>query len=95
MKRLSDSHSAEHTLGSGSAGGRTAQEQPNGILRAIALLTPEERLAEIAEILATGLIRLLARQSSQKSAEIGEFPVDLAPDQSGPANGPERTGGLR
>jgi len=42
-----------------------------------------ERLSEIAEILATGLIRLEALKSSRKSAEIGESSLHFTPDQSG------------
>ncbi len=37
-----------------------------------------ERLAELAEILALGLLRLRARDSVRKSSELGEFPLDLA-----------------
>jgi len=44
-----------------------------------------ERLTEIAEILAAGLSRLVARKSSRKSAEIGESSLHFTPDQSGDA----------
>ena len=37
-----------------------------------------ERLAELAEILALGLLRLRARDSVRKSSELGEFPLDFA-----------------
>jgi hypothetical protein len=40
--------------------------------------TPPERLSEIAEILATGLMRLRARKSSPKSADFGESSVDFS-----------------
>jgi hypothetical protein len=42
-----------------------------------------DSLTEIAEILALGLQRLLARQSSQLSAERGESSLHFPPDQSG------------
>ena len=51
-----------------------------------------ERLAEIAEILAAGLMRLRARKSSQKSAHRGESSLDCLGYQSGHANDPQ--GGL-
>jgi hypothetical protein len=44
-----------------------------------------ERLSEIAEILAAGLTRLEGRKSSRKSAEFGESSLHLMPDQSGDA----------
>jgi hypothetical protein len=50
------------------------------------LLTANQRLAEIAEILAAGLTRLHARQSSQISAHLGESSLDCVADQSGHAN---------
>jgi hypothetical protein len=44
-----------------------------------------QRLFEIAEILAAGLTRLEARKSSRMSAEIGESSLHFTPDQSGDA----------
>jgi hypothetical protein len=44
-------------------------------------MTAAERLAEIAEILARGLMRLQARQSSQKSGHYGDSYLDFAPNQ--------------
>jgi hypothetical protein len=44
-----------------------------------------ERLFEIAEILAAGLTRLEARKSSRKSPEIGESSLHFTPDQSSDA----------
>lgn len=44
-----------------------------------------ERLSEIAEILAAGLMRVEARKSSRKSAEFGESSLHFTPDQSGDA----------
>jgi len=49
-------------------------------------MSAPERLDEIAEILAAGLTRLGARQSSQISADLGECSVDCAAHQSGHAN---------
>lgn len=50
-----------------------------------------ERIAEVATILAEGLQRVLARQSSTKAPENGESSLHLLPDQSGgrpiPENG--------
>jgi hypothetical protein len=50
------------------------------------LMTPAERLDEIAEILAVGLMRLRTRQSSSLSADLGECLVDYPAHQSGHAN---------
>jgi hypothetical protein len=47
---------------------------------------PADRLAEIAEILAVGLQRHVAWQSSEFSAEGGESLLHFTPDQSGHAN---------
>jgi hypothetical protein len=49
-------------------------------------LSPAERLAEIAEILATGLMRLRARQSSHLSPDCGESSLDCPGNQSGHAD---------
>jgi hypothetical protein len=49
-------------------------------------MTAGQRLAEIAELLAAGLTRLRARQSSQISAHFGESSLDCAAHQSGHAN---------
>ena len=53
-------------------------------------LTAKERLAEVTRILALGLIRLRARQSSQLSAPVGESSLHFPPDQSGHAKRPRR-----
>jgi hypothetical protein len=44
-----------------------------------------QRLSEIAELLATGLSRLETRKSSRKSADFGESSLHFTPDQSGDA----------
>ena len=49
-------------------------------------LTAEERLDEVAEILAAGLMRLMSRQSSPLSADLGESSLDCPAHQSGHAN---------
>jgi len=46
----------------------------------------EDRLSEIAEILAVGLTRLRARQSTPLPAALGESSFDCASHQSGHAN---------
>jgi hypothetical protein len=47
-------------------------------------LSAAERLAEIAEVLAEGPQRLLARKSSPFSADYGESSVDFSRHQSSP-----------
>ena len=49
-------------------------------------MTAAERLAEVAEILAAGLMRLKARKSSHLSAHCGESSLDCAGHQSGHAD---------
>jgi hypothetical protein len=49
-------------------------------------LSPAERLDEVAEILAAGLQRLLARQSSRLSADRRESSLDCTGEQSGHPN---------
>ena len=44
-------------------------------------MTAAERLAEIAQILARGLMRLRARQSSQLSGDRGDSCLDCSPHQ--------------
>ncbi len=39
---------------------------------------PVERLAELAEILAAGFLRLQARESARNSIGLREFPLDFA-----------------
>ena len=46
-------------------------------------MTAAERLDEIADILAAGLIRLSARKSSALSRDRRESSLDFSPDQSG------------
>jgi hypothetical protein len=46
-------------------------------------LTATERIAELAEILAAGLMRLQARKSSPLSHACGESSLDILADQSG------------
>ena len=50
------------------------------------LMTAKERLSEIAEILAAGLTRLKAPQSSALPADFGESSLHSAAAQSGHAN---------
>lgn len=46
----------------------------------------DDRLTEIAELLALGLMRLRARQSSGLSARAGESSLHFPPEQSGAAS---------
>ena len=46
-------------------------------------MTASERLAEVADLLALGLVRLRARQSSTVSGESGESPLDCLAHRSG------------
>jgi hypothetical protein len=46
-------------------------------------MTAAERLDEIADILAVGLIRLKARKSRRLSADAGDSCLDCTPHQSG------------
>lgn len=48
-------------------------------------MSAKERLTELTRILAFGLIRLRARQSSQVSDPTGESCLHFPPDQSGHA----------
>jgi hypothetical protein len=53
-------------------------------------LTADERIAELGELLAAGVMRLQARKSSRLSADRGDSSVDFLPDQSGHADAPKR-----
>jgi hypothetical protein len=46
-------------------------------------ISSAERLTELADILAAGLIRKTGLKSSPKSPEIGEISLDFSGDQSG------------
>lgn len=52
-------------------------------------LKPLERRAELCRLLALGLVRLRARQSSELSARTGESSLHYTPGQSGHAT-PQR-----
>ena len=45
-------------------------------------MTAEERLREVSEILAVGLLRLRARQREQQAGVSGEVPLDFTAEQS-------------
>ena len=49
-------------------------------------ITARERISEVGAILAAGLTRLQARQSSALPADFGESSLHCAGDQSGHAN---------
>jgi hypothetical protein len=57
-----------------------------------ASMTPTERLVELGRILAAGLIRMKARQSSPLSADRGEGSVDISRLKSGHAT--RNSGGM-
>jgi hypothetical protein len=48
-------------------------------------MSAKERLAEVYEMLAIGLIRLRARQSRELSLDLGESSLHIPPDRSGHA----------
>jgi hypothetical protein len=48
-------------------------------------MTPDERIAEIGEVLAAGLVRLHRQKSSSLAADRGDSSLDLHADQSGRA----------
>ncbi len=48
-----------------------------------AMLSPAERVTEIAEILAAGLMRLVASKSTPNSADTGDSLLDFSPSESG------------
>jgi hypothetical protein len=53
-------------------------------------MTPAERLAELGQILAHGLIRLRARKSTPLSPDSGDSGLDFVPHQRGHAGEPLR-----
>jgi len=53
-------------------------------------MSAAERLDEIAEILAAGLMRLRARRSSSISGDLGEIRLDFSPGQRGHGHDGER-----
>jgi hypothetical protein len=55
-------------------------------------LSTAERLDEIADVLAAGLMRLRARKSSQISGDPGESSLDFSPEQRGHARPREPEG---
>lgn len=55
-----------------------------------ASISPHARIGEIAEILAAGLMRLMARKSSPISADPGESSLDLSAGESGHSSPVER-----
>jgi hypothetical protein len=53
-------------------------------------LSAADRLDEIADILAAGLMRLRTRKSSALSRDVGESSLDYSPNQRGHARARER-----
>jgi hypothetical protein len=54
------------------------------------LMTPAERLDEIAEILAAGILRLRARLRAPRGSTTEQVRVDFSPDRSMHADRPRR-----
>lgn len=57
---------------------RSPIAQPEQLRGTLVRQDPNERLAELAEILAAGVLRLRVRNSARKSRDLREFPLDLA-----------------
>ena len=55
-----------------------------------ASISPHARIGEIAEILAAGLMRLMARKSSPISADPGDSSLDFSATESGHSSPVER-----
>jgi hypothetical protein len=54
------------------------------------LMTADERLAEVAQILAAGLLRLRRQESEKHVSHIEEKRLDFSPDRSGHATARRR-----
>jgi hypothetical protein len=54
------------------------------------LMTPEERLEEVARILAAGLVRLRRREEWNDSNRLEKNSLDFSPDRSGHATARQR-----
>ena len=55
-------------------------------------MTADERLDEMADILAAGFLRLPKRESANNSSEFGDFPLDFPASQSVPGPDPRQSG---
>jgi hypothetical protein len=55
-------------------------------------MTADERLDEVADILAVGFLRLRKRKSANNSNEFGDFPLDFPAHQSVPGFDPRQGG---
>jgi hypothetical protein len=82
------SESSKEPDRSKSRSSRSREVRPGSMVLASALngLSGDERIAEIGEILALGLMRLRARQSSEVLRTSGESSLDFAAHQSGHDN---------
>jgi len=54
------------------------------------LMTPEERLSEVAQILAAGLVRLRQRECRNDYSRLEKNSLDFSPDRSGHATARKR-----
>lgn len=59
-----------------------SQQYSGSMEKNIDTLTDEQRLSEVAGILAAGVIRFKERQKQRKSAPSGELPLDFVPTRS-------------
>ena len=55
-------------------------------------MTADERLDEVAEILAAGFLRLRKHESANNSSDFGDFPLDFPGHQSVPGPDPRQNG---
>jgi len=60
----------------------SSQKYSGSMEKNIDTLTDEQRLSEVAAILASGIMRFKERQKQSKSAPSGEFPLDFMPTGS-------------
>ena len=55
-------------------------------------MTADERLDEVADILAAGFLRLRTRESANNSSDFRDFPLDFPGHQSVPGRDPRQSG---
>jgi hypothetical protein len=60
----------------------SSQKYSGSMEKNIDTLTDEQRLSEVAGILAAGIVRFKERQKQSKSAPSGELPLDFVPTRS-------------
>ncbi|NQU45353.1 hypothetical protein HQ520_18895 [bacterium] len=55
-------------------------------------MTADERLDEVADILAAGFLRLRKHESANNSSDFGDFPLDFPAPQSAHGSDPRQGG---